>query len=130
MAEMLVDPADKRTKGEKIIAAGLSERTFYRWMRDERYINYINSLVDKFTNAELPGVWKALLRQCNLGNIAAIKLLFDMKGMNPEFNHRKEFDRDRLEIERQKVENMDKETVGNVNVIFNIPRPPRGDANA
>lgn len=104
MAEMLVNPEDKRTKGEKIKAAGLTERTFYRWMKDERYIAYVNSLIDQFTSAELPGVWKALLRQCNLGNIAAIKLLFDMKGMNPELSRKWEFECARLDIERKKLE--------------------------
>ncbi|MDU4960184.1 MAG: phBC6A51 family helix-turn-helix protein [Sporomusaceae bacterium] len=103
MAEMLVNPDDKRTKGEKIKAAGLTERTFYRWMKDERYIAYVNSLVDQFTSAELPNVWKALVRQCNLGNTAAIKLFFDMKRLNPELNDKREIERERLQIERQKL---------------------------
>ena len=103
MAEMLANPDDKRTKGEKIKAAGLTERTFYRWMSDERYISYVNSLIDKYTSAALPGAWNALVRQCNLGNIAAIKLLFDMKRMNPETNDKRELERERLGIERQKL---------------------------
>lgn len=81
MAEMLVNPDDRRTKTEKIKAAGLSERTFYRWMRDERYIAYVNSLLDRYTNAALPSVWRALIRKCNLGDTAAIKLYFELKGM-------------------------------------------------
>jgi len=103
MAEMLVNPDDRRTKTEKIKAAGLSERSFYRWMNDERYISYVNSLTDKYTNAALPGAWKALIRQCNLGNIQAIKFLFELKRKNPAITDRLELEKQRLEIERQKL---------------------------
>ena len=71
-------------------------------MKNDNFLKYLNSQVDKYTSAELPGVWKALLRQCNMGNIAAIKLLFDMKGMNPEFAHKKDVEHQRLDIERKK----------------------------
>lgn len=104
MAEMLVNPEDRRTKAEKIIAAGLTERTFYRWMKDERYIDYVNSLLDKYTNSELPGVWKALLRKCNMGDMAAIKLYFELKGMTPEYQHKKATDDAKLELSRQELE--------------------------
>lgn len=103
MAEMLVNPEDKRTKGEKIKAAGLTERTFYRWMSDERYIDYVNSLVDKFTNAELPDIWKALVRKAKMGDTAAVKLVYELRGMMPEFAHKKEMDRARLEIDKAKL---------------------------
>ncbi|HBS60873.1 MAG TPA: hypothetical protein DEA44_16625, partial [Firmicutes bacterium] len=103
MAEMLANPEDKRTKTEKIKAAGLTERTFYRWMKDDRYIAYVNSRVDQFTSAALPGAWNALIRQCNMGNIQAIKLLFEMKRMVPALNDKLDIERQRLEIERQKL---------------------------
>lgn len=103
MAEMLVNPDDRRSKTEKIKAAGLTERTFYRWMNDERYISYVNSLTDKYTNAALPGAWKALIRQCDLGNIQAIKFMFELKRLNTAINDKLEIEKARLEIERQKL---------------------------
>ncbi|WP_186451023.1 phBC6A51 family helix-turn-helix protein [Sporomusa sp. KB1] len=103
MAQFLINPDDRRSKAEKIKAAGLSETIFYRWMKDARYIQYLNDQIDKYTDSELSEVWKALLRQCKLGNIAAIKLFFDMKRMNPELNDKRELERARLEIERQKL---------------------------
>lgn len=112
MAEMLVNPDDKRTKTEKIKAAGLSERSFYRWMNDERYISYVNSLMDKYTNAALPGAWKALIRQCNMGNIQAIKFLFELKRQVPAINDKLELERARLEIERQKLAIMEAQAGG------------------
>ncbi len=103
VAQSLINPEDNRPKAEKIKAAGLTEQVFYRWMKDERYIKYLNSQIDKYTDGELAEVWKALLRQCKLGNIAAIKLFFDMKRLNPELNDKRGFERERLEIERQKL---------------------------
>lgn len=81
VAEMLVNPDDRRTKEQKYKAAGLTERTFYRWMKDERYIKYINTLIDKYTDAETPEVWKSLVRNCKMGKEQSIKLFFEMKGM-------------------------------------------------
>lgn len=109
---MLVDPSDNRTKTDKIKAAGLTERTFYRWMSDTRYISYVNSLTDKYTNAALPGAWKALIRQCDLGNIQAIKFLFELKRMNPAINDKLEIELQRLEIERAKLAIMEAKASG------------------
>jgi hypothetical protein len=117
MAEMLADPADRRTKGEKIKDAGLTERNFYRWMKDERYINYINNIVDKYTNSDLPDVWKALMRKCKMGDTTAIKLLFDIKGMFPEFKNKKWYQEQCLEIERKKLAIIEAKNGNGVNVI-------------
>jgi hypothetical protein len=80
----LLKPEDRRTKKDKIASIGMPERTFYKWMKDFRFINYLNSRVDEYTNGELSEVWKALLMQCRRGNIEAIKLFFKMKELDPE----------------------------------------------
>lgn len=103
VAQMLVNPEDKRTKEQKAQEAGITYKTLWGWMKDKRFIDYLNSLIDRYTDSELTEVWKSLLRQCKLGNIAAIKLFFDMKRMNPELNDKRELERARLEIERQKL---------------------------
>lgn len=84
VTEFLLNPDDKRPKVEKIKAAGLTEQVFYRWMKDERFINYINNQIDKYTNAEISEVWKALVRKCKMLDVPAIKLFFEMKGMYSE----------------------------------------------
>jgi hypothetical protein len=90
IAELLLNPEDRRTKGEKIKSIGLPERTFYKWMKDPRFINYLNSQIDKYTNSELSEVWKALLLQCRRGNIEAIKLFFKMKELDPDIQIKRE----------------------------------------
>ena len=83
IAELLLNPEDRRTKSEKMKEAEVPHRTFYKWMKDDRFINYLNSRLDQYTNAELSEVWKALINQCKRGNIQAIKLFFEMKEMHP-----------------------------------------------
>jgi hypothetical protein len=103
IANLLVNPDDRRSKADKIKAAGLTEQVFYRWMKDPRFISYLNNLIDKYTDAELPVVWKALMRKCAIGDVSAIKLYFDLKRLNPEFALKQELGKERLAIERQKI---------------------------
>jgi hypothetical protein len=109
MAELLVNPEDRRPKSEKIIESGLTERAFYRWMKDERYLNYINSLLDKYTNSELPGIWRALIRKCIMGDMAAIKLYFELKGLVPDYKQRKLMDQHKMQYDQEMLELKKKE---------------------
>lgn len=84
MAELLLNPDDRRTKGQKMQEVGVPERTFYRWMKDPRYIEYINKQLDRYTDGELVEVWKSLLNQAKRGNIQAIKLFFELKKLYVE----------------------------------------------
>jgi hypothetical protein len=81
MAELLANPEDRRSKSEKMKEASLPERTYYRWMKDQRYIDYVNSLIEKYTDSELPEIWRALVRKCKAGDVSAIKLLFELRNM-------------------------------------------------
>lgn len=90
IAELLLNPEDRRTKKEKAASIGLPERTLYKWMKDPRFINYLNSQIDKYTDSELSEVWKALLMQCRRGNIEAIKLFFKMKELDPDIQIKRE----------------------------------------
>ncbi len=84
IAEMLLNPEDRRTKKEKMEEVGVPHRTFYKWMKDKRFIDYMNSKLGQYTDGELAEVWKALIAQCKRGNIQAIKLYFEMKEIHPD----------------------------------------------
>ncbi len=84
MAELLVNPDDKRSKEAKCAEVDIAFSTLWKWMKDERFVNYVNSQIDKYTNGEVAEAWKALLRQVRRGNIQAIKLFFEMKGLYTE----------------------------------------------
>ncbi|WP_373325638.1 phBC6A51 family helix-turn-helix protein [Sporomusa paucivorans] len=84
IAQLLVNPDDKRTKEQKAQAAGITYKTLWEWMKDENFVIYLNSQIDKYTNAEVAEVWKALVRKAKMGDISAIKLFFEMKGLYVE----------------------------------------------
>ena len=84
MAELLLNPEDRRTKGEKCKEVGITHKTLWKWMKDSRFIDYLNSQLDQYTNSELSEVWKALVMQCKRGNVQAIKLFFEMKELHPD----------------------------------------------
>jgi hypothetical protein len=50
-------------------------------MKDSRFLDYLNSQIDKYTDSEIAEVWKALVTKAKRGDISAIKLFFEMKGM-------------------------------------------------
>lgn len=83
IVELLLNPEDRRTKEAKCKEAGIAFSTLWRWMKDDRFVGYMNSQLDKYTNGEMAEVWKALINQCKRGNIQAIKLFFEMKEMHP-----------------------------------------------
>lgn len=79
-AEMLANPDFMGSMTELMATVGVPRTTFYRWLEDENYISYINSLIERYTDSELASVWKALVRECKKGNVQAIKLFFELKG--------------------------------------------------
>lgn len=83
MVELLLNPEDRRTKEKKCEEAGIAFSTLWRWMKDDNFVDYMNNQLDKYTNGELPEVWRALIAQCKRGNIQAIKLYMDLKRLYP-----------------------------------------------
>ncbi len=78
-ATMLANP-DIKTKKEVYTTLDIPESTFYDWLNKQKFIDLINSKIDKFTDRETAEVWKALIEEATEGNIKAIKLFFEMKG--------------------------------------------------
>jgi len=86
-AEMLANP-DIRTKKEISDELEIAESTLYSWLRDEDFIEKVNSKIDKYTDAKTAEVWQALIDRAVDGDIPAIKLFFEMK---EKYVDRKEF---------------------------------------
>lgn len=80
MVELLLNPEDRRTKEQKCKEVGITFKSLYMWMKDKRFLDYLNGQLDKYTDGELADIWKALIRQAKMGNINAIKLYFELKG--------------------------------------------------
>jgi hypothetical protein len=84
MAELLINPDDRRTKADKCKEVGISHKTLCQWLKDERFVKYMNSRLSVYTDSELPEVWKALINQCKRGNVAAMKEYFKLKQLYPD----------------------------------------------
>ncbi|WP_158553377.1 phBC6A51 family helix-turn-helix protein [Peribacillus saganii] len=84
IARILADPTETRTIKAICDDQGVPRRTFYNWYSKPEYKKYVDSLIDKYTDAELGGIWKALTRKAHSGDMAAIKLFMEMKGKYKE----------------------------------------------
>lgn len=80
LAEMLANPDFNGTVTQLCEHIGVARSTFYKWLNDSEFLDYIQSLIDKYTDSELAAVWKALISECKNGNVQAIKLYFELKG--------------------------------------------------
>lgn len=58
---------------------GISRSTFYRWYDKKEFKEYINFLIDRYTEAEIFGIWKSIIETAKKGSPQALKLFFDLK---------------------------------------------------
>lgn len=75
---LLANPKYK-TYGEVAEEAGVSERSIYKWLNNDRFVEVLNEQVARWTDAENARVWKSLVREAADGNVQAQKLYFEMK---------------------------------------------------
>lgn len=61
-------------------ACGVPRTTFYRWMADPTFLQYLEGLIERYTDGALAEVWKALVRECKRGSVPAMRLFFELKG--------------------------------------------------
>ena len=79
-AEKLANPTFEGSVTELCEEIGVSRASFYRWMDKPAFRDYLNGLIDKYSDGELASVWKALIRKCIRGDTRAMKLYFELKG--------------------------------------------------
>ena len=79
-AEKLANPSFAGSVTELCEEIGVSRASFYRWMDKPEFRDYLNDLIDKYSDSELAAVWKALIRKCVRGDTQAMKLYFELKG--------------------------------------------------
>jgi hypothetical protein len=96
----------RKAQGEKI---GVTERTIHNWKERLDVINYTNELVEYYTDWAIAGVWKALVKSAQKGNVSAMRLFFEMK--------------QKYVPPHQVVDLQTKGELANINIITSIPRP-------
>jgi acyl-CoA-binding protein len=80
IAQILADPSEIRSIKAMCEDENVPRRTFYNWVGRKEFVDFVNSLIDKYMDAELAGVWGALARKARSGDTNAMKLFFEMKG--------------------------------------------------
>ena len=59
----------------------IARSTFYRWYDKKEFKQYINFLIDRYTESELFEIWKAIIETAKKGSPQALKLFFELKNL-------------------------------------------------
>ena len=59
----------------------IARSTFYRWYEKKEFRQYVNFLIDRYTETELFAIWKAIVETAKKGSPQALKLFFDLKSL-------------------------------------------------
>ena len=59
----------------------IARSTFYRWYDKKEFRQYINFLIDRYTETELFEIWKAIIETAKKGSPQALKLFFELKNL-------------------------------------------------
>ena len=64
--------------------ASISKDMVYRYLKDEGFNNYLDSLILEEMRLSKAFIWKKLKEMCNEGNLSAMKLYFDLSKSSDE----------------------------------------------
>ncbi len=80
LAELLVNPETDLTVSEICKEIGVSRQCFYNWQKETDFRDYVDFLIESYTDSELANVWKALIKKATKsGDVQAQKLYFELK---------------------------------------------------
>ena len=80
IAENLVSQSELSLK-ERCRKAGLGIAEICRLLEDDAFTAYLHRLIEGYSEGSLASVWDALIEKCRSGDMRAIKLYFDLKGV-------------------------------------------------
>jgi hypothetical protein len=80
VANMVLNSMDKKSMREKLKTVGVSSQTYYAWMNNPNFANYIQARSERmFTQSEWQ-IRQALVETAADGDVSAIKLYMEMIG--------------------------------------------------
>lgn len=80
VAEKLADPEFSGTVTALCQECNVPRTTFYRWMANPAFLQYMEGLIERYTDGALAEVWKSLVKACTQGSVPAMRLFFELKG--------------------------------------------------
>ena len=110
VCEFLANPDNRLiSHSEMCNVLHMDKRTLDKYLARADVKDYIRALVQHYTDIEMSGVWKSLVKTAKKGNVNAMKLFFEMK---------------REYVPPNQVTQLEmKNATANINIVTNIPRP-------
>lgn len=79
-ANMMLDMTDQRSEKKKLQDLGVSTQTYAMWKRDPVFNEYIMQRAELVLDDSLPDIHMALADKARMGDVSAIKFLYEMTG--------------------------------------------------
>lgn len=85
---LLVDMDDHRSKEDKCKAVGISKQTLYNWYKNEKFVIYMNKLLDLAADSDIPDIFRAMKLAAKRGNVQAQRSYLEIRGkFTPKVKH-------------------------------------------
>ena len=68
--------------------ANVSVTTVYRYLKDDKFKEYLNGLIEEEIKRSEASIWRKLLSMCESGDLHAIKLYSELSGKNISSEHK------------------------------------------
>lgn len=84
LANVLLNTHDNRSEREKLESVGVSSQKYHGWLRDPAFVNYLRKRAEVMFSANDYKAFQALSAEAANGDVSALKLFFEMRGIyNP-----------------------------------------------
>ena len=84
MALYITSPEFEGNISDACKKIGVSRQTYYRWQNDSDYRDFVNYLIEEYTDAETSNVWRAIIKTAKDGDPRAQKLFMELKGKHKQ----------------------------------------------
>lgn len=84
LANVMLNVHDNRSEREKLESVGVSSQQYHSWLRQPQYQNYLRKRAEAMFSAADYKAYQALSSEAVGGDVSALKLFFEMRGIyNP-----------------------------------------------
>lgn len=81
VANLLMNPLDRRSQRQKLEEVGVTTQQFNGWMRQIPFQTYLRRRAEELFKSSHPTAYLAFIQNVERGNMEAIKMFFEMTGV-------------------------------------------------
>jgi hypothetical protein len=78
--DIMSDWSDRRHTTQIADDLGVSRSTLYKWQREPGFMSEVHDKIRRATDGEMKWIYYGLVKRCKEGDVAAIKLLLQLRG--------------------------------------------------